>query len=380
VNAKEKYRKLLVGSIERFDQRNDMFRRSRYDSKWIERAAAFYGPAQVQDKPGYRHEDHALGDASWYVENYFAMGCLGSNHEGLYAWEGPDPESAKIPVDLKIDTSDPAQVSRKVKRAARFFGASLVGICELDWRWLYSSVSDDVTGEHRPLEIPEDYRYAVAMAIEMDYSFIQTSPTGGAAAATGLGYSKMAFVAGLMAQFIRNLGHRAIPCGNDTALSIPIALEAGLGELGRNGLLITEKFGPRVRLCKVLTDLPLVPDEPHFFGVEDFCGRCMKCAAECPSRAISFGAKTAEALNISNSPGVLKWPVNGEQCFKYWVANRLDCANCIRVCPYNQAEGWHHDLVRTIIKNAPWLSPFFIWLDSVLGYGRQLDPAAIWES
>ena len=229
MNDKEKYQKLLVGPIERLDQRNDMFRRSRYDPEWIERAEQFYGPCQVRDKAGYRQEYYALCDASWYVEDFFAMGCLGSNHRGLYAWECPDPESTQMPLDLKIDASDLAEVSHKVKRAARFFGASLVGICELDRRWLYSHVSNDITGVHSPLEIPEEYRYAIAMAIEMDYAFIQTSPTGGAAAATGLGYSKMAFVAGLLAQFIRNLGYKAIPCGNDTALSIPIAIEAGLG-------------------------------------------------------------------------------------------------------------------------------------------------------
>jgi reductive dehalogenase len=284
-----------------------------------------------------------------------------------------------MPLGLKVDASHPAELSRKVKRAARFFGASLVGICELDRRWLYSRVSNDITGEHTPLDIPAEYRYAVAMAVEMDYSFIQTSPTCGAAAATGLGYSKMAFVAGLLAQFIRNLGYKAIPCGNDTALSIPIAVEAGLGELGRNGLLITEEFGPRVRICKVFTDLPLVPDEPRFFGVDDFCRTCMKCAAHCSSRAISFGERTAEALNVSNNPGVLKWPVNAEQCFKYWVANGIDCADCIRVCPFNQEQGWHHDLVRRCIKHVPWLNPLFLWLDELLGYGRQLDPATMWE-
>lgn len=379
VHDKEKYQKLLVGPIERFDQMNDMFRRARYDPEWIERAKPFYGPAQVQDKAGYTQEDYALQDGSWYVEHFFAMGIRGSNHQGLYAWESLDPEGTCLPPDLKIDASDPAEVTRKVKRAARFFGASLVGICELDRRWVYSHVSNDLTREHTPMEIPEEYRYAIAMAIEMDYRLIQTSPTGGAAGATGLGYSKMAFVAGLLAQFIRGLGYKAIPCGNDTALSIPIAIEAGLGELGRNGLLITEKFGPRVRLCKVFTDLPLVPDEPRFFGVDDFCRQCMRCAEDCPSQAISFGEKTTEVPNRSNNPGVLKWPVNVEQCFKYWIANRLDCANCIRVCPFNKEEGWLHDLARGAIKNASWLNPLFVWLDDVLGYGQQLDPATIWD-
>ncbi len=380
MNDREKYQKLLVGPIERFDQRNDMFRRSRYDPEWIERAEPFYGTFQVRDKAGYSHEHYALSNASWYVENTCAMGCAGSNHPGLYTWEHPDPENSQMPPGLKIDTSDPVEVSRKIKRAACFLGASLVGVCELDRRWFYSYVSNDVTREQFPLEIPDDYRYAIAIAIEMDYAFMQTSPTGGAAAATGLGYSKMAFVAGLLAQFIRNLGYKAIPCGNDTALSVPVAIEAGLGELGRNGLLITEKFGPRVRLCKVFTDLPLMPDEPHFFGVDEFCRTCMKCATDCPSRAISFEEKTTEALNISNNPGVLKWPVNAEQCFKYWISNRLDCANCIRVCPYNQPAGWHHDMVRGFIKNVPLLNPLFVWFDDVLGYGEQLDPATIWDN
>jgi epoxyqueuosine reductase len=380
VSDKEKYQKLLVGPIERFDQRKDMFRRAKCDPEWIERARVFYSSDRVRDKPGYTQEYFALTDASWYVEDFFAMGHRGSNHKGLYAWESLDPEMTEMPFDVKIDASDPTEVSKKVKRVARFFGTSMVGICELDRLWVYSHVTNDITGEHMPLEIPKEYCYAIAMAIEMDYSFIQTSPTGGASAATGLGYSKMAFVAGLLAQFIRGLGYRAIPCGNDTALSIPIAIEAGLGELGRNGLLITEKFGPRVRLCKVFTDLPLIPDEPHFFGVDDFCHKCIKCAEDCPSSAISFGEKTTEALNKSNNPGVLKWPVNAEQCYKYWIANRTDCANCIRMCPFSKKEGWwHHDLVRAFIKNAPWMNPFFVWLDDIFGYDKQLDPTTIWE-
>jgi hypothetical protein len=65
MSSKERYQQLLIGPIERFDQRNDMFRRSRYDPEWIERAGTFYGPAQVRDKAGYTQEDYALRDAAW---------------------------------------------------------------------------------------------------------------------------------------------------------------------------------------------------------------------------------------------------------------------------------------------------------------------------
>jgi reductive dehalogenase len=373
---RERYQQALVGPIERFDQRNDIFRRARYDPKIIRWRAAFDAAAPDPEKPGYTQEDFALTAASWHLEDSYSKGTSGSNHPGLYAWESPERE---MDPDDKMAASDSAANTRTVKRAARFLGASLVGVCELNRLWVYSHVSNDITGEHTPMEIPQDCRYAIVMAVEMDYTVIQTSPTGLSSAATGLGYSKMAFVAGLLAKFIRGLGYKAIPCGNDTALSIPIAIEAGLGELGRNGILITEKFGPRVRLCKVFTDLPLLPDEPTFFGVEEFCRVCMKCADDCPSRAIPFGEKTTEAPTISNNPGVLKWAIDPEQCFKWWGASGTDCANCIRVCPFNQAGGWHHDLVRAAIKRTPRLDSLFLWFDGVFGYGKQFDPATVWE-
>jgi reductive dehalogenase len=375
MDNKERYQKLLVGPIERFDQRSDMFRKAKYDPGWMERSAPFYAHDRARDEAGYTQEYYALADAAWYLEHFFAMGTQGANHQGLYAWESFDPEVA---LNRRMSASDPAGASQMVKAAARFFGAALVGICELDRRWVYSVVTDDLAREHRPIEIPEEYRYAIAMAIEMDYDFMQTAPAGGSAA-TGLAYSRMAFVAGSLAQFIRELGYKAIPSGNDTALSIPIAIEAGLGELGRNGLLVTEKFGPRVRLCKIFTDLPLVPDAPRFFGVTEFCRTCMKCADQCPSRAISFEERTTKAPTPSNSPGVFKWPINPERCFKYWIADRMDCANCIRVCPFNQPGGWHHGLVRAVIKRTTVLNPFFLWFDNLLGHGEQRDPAEIWS-
>ena len=64
--------------------------------------------------------------------------------------------------------------------------------------------------------------------------------------------------------------------GNDTALSIPLAIDAGLGELGRNGLLITPEYGACVRLCKVFTDLPLEADRPVEFGLAEICQRCRR--------------------------------------------------------------------------------------------------------
>jgi reductive dehalogenase len=217
------------------------------------------------------------------------------------------------------------------------------------------------------------------MAIEMNYGAIRSSPTGVSAGATGLGYSQMAFVANMVANFIRGLGYRAIPAGNDTALSIPLAMAAGLGEGSRMGLLVTERFGPRVRLCKVFTDLPLQNDSYRPFGVMEFCKTCKKCAIHCPSRAIPDGSMSTEGPTISNQSGILKWYVDGEKCFAFWAKNRMDCTNCIRVCPFNKVPGMSHDAVRFLIRKTTFFNSFFNWMDSLLGYDRPISAKRFWN-
>ena len=372
----------IVGQVERFDQKNEMFKRAFWDPSVRDLGRKFYeGEVRPKAKPGYRLQDQALVNAAWHLENSFSKGVLGGG-VGLYDWNWDGRFLfPRVPPGMKITVDDPAEVTQEVKKATRFLGASLVGVCELDRRWLYSYaylLYENGGQEVRKIEIPEEYKYAIVIAIEMDYQAIGCSPACPASAATGLGYSKMAFIAGLLAQYIRGLGYQAIPMGNDTACSIPLAIDAGLGELGRNGLLITPEFGPRVRLCKVFTDLPLVPDRPIEFGVWDFCLKCKRCAEECPSQAIMRGEPTERPHSISNREGVLRWPIDAERCFAFWAAHGIDCSNCIRVCPFNKPPGWLHSAVRWGVKNARWLDSIFVGLDKLFGYGRKYSATKFW--
>jgi len=61
------------------------------------------------------------------------------------------------------------------------------------------------------------------------------------------------------------------------------AIEAGLGHLGKNNLLIHPLYGAAIRLSSVLTDLPLVADSP----VDNSCGNCSACMITCPADAIT---------------------------------------------------------------------------------------------
>ncbi|MFC1995375.1 reductive dehalogenase [Chloroflexota bacterium] len=372
----------VVGELERFDEKNAMFKRIEWDPnpKLTRLYEKYYGVVMPkEDKPGYTLVDLALRNAAWWLELGFAKSIRGGN-EGFLAWESEVLGPNKPPTGLKIATNDLTKITKIVKKAARFFGASLVGVCELDRRWLYSHYYHNFTKEYGLIKVPEEYKYAIAIATEMDYRGLEYSPTTSAGAVTGFGYTKQAFVAGLLAQFIRGLGYKAIPQGNDTSLSIPIAIDAGLGELGRNGLLITEEFGPRVRISKIFTDLPLVPDEPIEFGVWEFCCKCRKCAETCPSKSIIYDEPTEEIPNISNMKGLFRWPVNGERCLAFWVANDSDCATCITVCPFNKLPGWLHNSVRWGVKHTRWLDSFFLKMDGLLGYGKLKSAKTFWDS
>ncbi|MCL5943161.1 MAG: reductive dehalogenase [Actinobacteria bacterium] len=292
----------------RFDQKNEMFKRSVWDESMRPLGDRFYRNVLYREKVGYRRVDYAFRNAAWNLEWSAAFGnsCSG---KGLYSWDAVSPKLIPYLEAGPPVTDSPEAMNAVVKKVARFFGADLVGVCAVHPHWVYSHEFDLLEREHRLLELPEGCDTAVVLAVAMDRTGIQAAPTGVAGAATGLGYSKMAFVANLLATFIRGLGYRAIPCGNDTALSIPLAMAAGLGEGSRMGLLVTPEHGPRVRLCKVFTDLPLASDRYRPFGVVEFCRTCKKCADHCPSRAIPAGDMTTAGPNISSHSGVPRWAI-----------------------------------------------------------------------
>lgn len=363
---------------ERFDQRNEMFKRAAWDETFHDQGVRFYREVVFKGTSGYRKLDYAFRNAAWNLEWSAALGNSRSNY-GLYAWEGL-PEKVKKCAETEGPVlMPPEEMTPLIKKAARFYGADLVGIGRVHPNWIYSHEFNLVTREHYPLELPEGLKHAVVLAVAMDYEGMKTAPTAVAGATTGLGYSRMAFAANLLAAFIRFLGWRAVPAGNDTALSVPLAMAAGLGESSRMGLLITETFGPRVRLCKVFTDLPLVNDTYRPFGVTEFCRSCKKCAVHCPSQAIAHGEMTTQGPNFSNQSGILKWYVDAERCFSFWAQNRMDCTVCIRVCPFNKPQGLLHDAVRGVIRRFPRFHPLIVKADDWLGYGKKTGAEMFWR-
>jgi reductive dehalogenase len=347
-----------------------IFARVQYDSEYeFYQKTEFSGAeAMINNNiPGYGRFENELSIAAWKL--YDSRESIQRPGIGL------DPEASE---QGQIHETDPMTLTSMVKTAAKFFGADLVGIAPLDRNWLYS---ENRRGEQN--DVPDIYQFAVVMAIEMDYDGIATSPTFTSSAATGLGYSMMAFVELELAAFIQRLGYNAMTSGNNIALSVPLAIDAGLGQYGRHGLLITKPFGPRVRIAKVLTDMPLVRDHPDIDfckSVVRFCESCKKCATTCPSQSISYDKEqTWQGSSRSNNPGAKKWYVDVESCYGFWVANGSECSNCIRSCPYNKKDGLLHRAILWFVQNTPWLNRLIVKMDDFAGYGKQKSGNKFWK-
>lgn len=366
--------------FERFNQKDDVFRRSWWDERIrSKKARLFYEtyrePLKTWRKAdGFTQRDYAFRNASWHVSDLFT-----EQKENEDRREGFSDEFSlyRDVSQNRQDVGTPAEAATEIKHVAKAFGADMVGITGYDERWMYVNKFSDMSLQEKPQEIPDNLPHVIVVAQAMDYDLIRTVPSALSGAATGLGYSHDAMVVLSITQYIRNLGYNAYASMNDSALAIPLAIKAGLGEYGRNGLLITPEFGPRVRLGKIFTDMPLAHDQPLQFGVKQFCAQCQKCANGCPVKAIPFGAPSTERHNQSNIKGIRKWTVDGEKCFGYWAAQNSDCSICIRVCPYNKdySKWWHRLGIRLAGTR---LRGLMLWLDERMGYGKRMKPKAWW--
>ena len=253
---------------------------------------------------------------------------------------------------------DPQRMSAALKETIKYLGAELVGIAEFNQDYVYTHIGRRPGKYGQKVELP--HQYAVIFAVEMDYHMIRGAPNLPVIIETGMQYIEAARIALVIAYYIRRLGYpaRAHIDGNYQAMLPPVAVDAGLGEIGRNNILITKPHGARVRLGLVTTDLPLLPDNPILFGVQDFCQRCRKCAHNCPSKAISPEKKKVIR-------GIEKWGFDPERCFAYWNSVGTDCALCIYTCPFSKPDHLLHRAVRYAIDRSVVARQLSVWMDDL---------------
>jgi ferredoxin len=240
---------------------------------------------------------------------------------------------------------------RAIKEIACYYGAVDVGIIGLKPYHFYSHAGRH--GENWGETIRSTHRTAIVIVAAMDINMIKLAPALPVILESSRQYVEAAKIANIIAQYIRSFGYdaRAHTDGNYQVLCVPAAVDAGLGELGRIGLLVHPVHGPCVRLSVITTQLELqellpTKKKSALSTIEFFCDICKKCADNCPSHSI---CKEEEP----SSRGFKHWSVNQETCFSYWKNVGTDCGFCIRVCPYTKPDTLVHKLVRFYISRNP---------------------------
>lgn len=346
--ALEGTRGMIEGEQEKFDQKNTAFNVAHVGG---------YGPDVGKKRWALQSQD-IFGGIYWTL-------VMGLRHQ---------VDGKVNPVKQREGVS-PEEVTKEIKRMALYAGADMVGITTVKQDFTYSDAfsyeeSKLETGPAVTMPIDLKHKYVIVMAKEMNFEKVYTTLTDKNEenlAEVGKTYYEVAQVAVALASYIRALGYpaRAHHLRNEQIFHVPHAIDAGLGEQGRFNYLITPKYGPRIRLASVTTDLELVEDKPIDIGVQDFCLHCRLCEINCPSNAIE-----AEKAVVR---GYRKWPQYQEKCFSFWVsgANTFACTLCLKICPWNKPRLLVHNISFFVATRSK-LARRVLYYMSLLFYGKRI--------
>jgi Pyruvate/2-oxoacid:ferredoxin oxidoreductase delta subunit len=266
----------------------------------------------------YPLEQHNVEQRAYrqWVDTVTPIRALRREHERL---NRPWVVAARTSGDLD-PTAKPIpgrDVSQDIKQKARELGFGEVGITAFDFRYVFASKRGWVK---------DDLPHAICLVMEVPYEAIQTGPSGAFEAAQLATYRREGEAVLELAAFIRSLGYRAqVHSGNDSScMFIPMCVQAGLGQLGANGQLISPHFGPRGKPILITSDAQVTYDQPVDYGINAFCQTCQVCVNRCPGRALQKERVWWR--------GVQKNKLITKRC-RPVMARYAACGVCNKVCP-----------------------------------------------
>ena len=349
---------------ERIDERTIMFARSRLQPGTSEYQSYYHQhPEHQAIDDAFRQNPGLLEDGSAFYNPLQA-----ASPQGAFFLTETLQEAVDGPVTEHKVVLPPDRMTDTIKHMAYFHGAQDVGVCKLQPYHIYTNIGRGTGKYGAPITL--NHRFAVAFTVEMAHEMVAAGPRMPTVMESARQYAEATKIAVILAAAIRNLGYpaRAHIDGNYRVIAPLVARDAGMGEIGRMGLLMTPRLGPRVRLAVVTTNLPLVTDTPtRDATVIDFCSICNKCVAACPAQAIPFGERK------HCEDGTLRWKIDPERCYTYWTRIGTDCGRCIAVCPYAHPDTFLHNLIRWGVKHSSSFRRTASWLDDVF-YGKKPAP------
>jgi ferredoxin len=266
-------------------------------------------------------DDAARAASSGFDDFVLERAAVDSTFELL---EGMRPLARGEPARARVDLS-PERATEQLGRLAGAYGATLFGTARLGDASFYAVRG---RGEEWGQAATRPGPYGAVFAVPMDPAQIAYAPDPRASLEVVRGYARVALVGLILANCLRAWGWAA-SCTMDGRADVvlPVAARyAGLGSIGRSGLLLSTEHGPCLRLGAVVTELPLAPTPRRGAAAAKACESCDRCAAACPAGAIDRGPP---------SLGRFK-PVDDDACFARWRRLGTDCGLCVAACPLSR--------------------------------------------
>ena len=336
--------------------------------------AARYAQWTQEARPGFTIRDRAIRDAASGVSNPpWTTPIIKSNYAalGVPRWQGTPEEN-----------------SRMLRSALKFFGATSFGITaltpnikEMVYTKPYSAPFLDFVFEDVDLAYETTAKQVIPtknpmwIVTIMSPASLENMKTGpgplSSRAATGSASTLTALAINRAQGFLGILGYQCVAgTVNGVGATAGFASLSGIAEVSRRGDAVSSDFGMCMRGQKFLTDMPLAPTDPVDSGIWKFCASCKKCAAICPSGAISFESDTTWDVTFPwQAKGTKKFQFDGLKCQR----NRNDfgdeCGLCMGGCVFSKhSSAMIHDVVKATITTTPLFNGFFRSMDDRFGY------------
>lgn len=188
----------------------------------------------------------------------------------------------------------------------------------------------DIANRINPKLLFEEGNTIISIAFPYLYSFEDNGEVYFSKYTQGRDYHKVVMqYLNKVCEYIEGIGGKAYGFVDSNPLPERyIAYLSGIGFIGKNNMLITEKYGSYVFLGEIITDLRLEPNNPQ----EQKCNACSLCHEVCPTKSInSHGSFPNICLSYLTQKKELE-----DVWFSKLQGRIFGCDSCQSICPFNK--------------------------------------------